>query len=127
MRPFRPGGESRAALAPLAGRLALAGLVVLAASGVSACASAKVATARRDAVERTLAAARERGARRCAPRELAVAEARTAFATSDLARGHLAAATAHLTVAEPNAEAALLLAERCASPLGEVAPPPPAP
>lgn len=100
---------------------------LLALVATTGCASAQVVTARRDAVERTLEAARARGARRCAPRELAVAESRAAFAASDLARGHLASATAHLAVAEPNAEAALLLADRCAAPLGEVEPPLPPP
>lgn len=49
------------------------------------------------------------GARRCAPRELAVAEAALRFAREEVKRGSLASAERHLSRAEANALAALVL------------------
>lgn len=56
-----------------------------------------------------VAEARAAGARRCAPTELALAEAHLRFAEIDAAQGDLDEAEDHLRLAEPNASAALAL------------------
>lgn len=56
------------------------------------------------------------GAYRCAPRELAVAQANIDFAQTELAQGNLDRAEEHFRLAEPNGRAAFALspADRCA-------------
>lgn len=90
-----------------AARAAAALTVALA---VSACTKAGEVRTRVAAVERTLAEATASGAVRCAARELAEGEAHLRFARGELEQGRLERAREHVTVAEPNAEAALLLA-----------------
>lgn len=67
---------------------------------------------------RTLAGrAREAGAYRCAPEELALAEAHLEFARHELDQGDAARAREHLVLARVNASAALRLSDRaCAEP-----------
>ena len=63
------------------------------------------------------ARARERGAYRCAPEELALSEAHLEFARHELEQGHAARAREHLVLARANASAALRLSSgACAEP-----------
>lgn len=55
--------------------------------------------------------ARERGAYRCAPEELALSEAHLEFAEHELGDGDLARARQHLVLARANASAAARLSE----------------
>jgi outer membrane protein OmpA-like peptidoglycan-associated protein len=59
--------------------------------------------------------AERNGARRCAPRELALAQSHLRFAMNKLDQGELVAANEHVLIAEPNARAArdLSPADRC--------------
>lgn len=68
------------------------------------------------------------GARNCAPRELALAQAHIEFADVELDQGDVRRAEEHFALAEPNARAALRMSppERCL-PRPEPPPPPPAP
>jgi outer membrane protein OmpA-like peptidoglycan-associated protein len=56
--------------------------------------------------------AAERGAYRCAPVELALAEANVEFANAELEQGDQSRALEHLTLAEPNAKAALRMSPK---------------
>ena len=66
-------------------------------------------------LEKIAAEAERNGARRCAPRELAMAKSHLRFATLELDQGFLSKASEHLFIAEPNAHAALFLSppDRC--------------
>lgn len=70
--------------------------------------------------------AERNGAYRCAPRELAIAQANMDFAEVELAQGNLDRAEEHVRLAEPNARAAFRLspAARCAPRQVEVVPQP---
>lgn len=71
-----------------------------------------------DRVAGALAEAEAQGARRCAPRELAIAQSRLDFARLEREQGSVADASEHLDVAIENAQAAALLStpERCPPP-----------
>jgi hypothetical protein len=84
----------------------LAGLFLL---GISACASTALAT-RADALEQLVQTATRRGALHCAPQELALAKVNLEFARLELSQGDRRRADHHLTLAEPNAKAALRVA-----------------
>ena len=58
--------------------------------------------------------AKRSGAARCAPRELATAEANVEFAQHEMAYGDPARASAHLDTAEANVKKALELSQTCA-------------
>lgn len=58
------------------------------------------------ALDNTIRQAKENGALRCAPRELALAEAHTEFARIELEQGFVSRANEHLAIALPNARAA---------------------
>jgi hypothetical protein len=73
------------------------------------CASTAVVT-RADELEQIVAAATQRGARECAPKELALAKVNLEFARLELSEGDRRRADHHLTLAEPNAKAALRVA-----------------
>jgi len=66
-------------------------------------------------LEKIVEQAERNGARRCAPRELAIARSQLEFATIELDQGFVSKAQAHLGKAEQNARAAELLspAEHC--------------
>ena len=85
-----------------------------AASLFSACAGSDLATQARD-VRGVVKVARDRGAYRCAPRELAVAEAQVEFAERELEQGDYFRAKDHLEVAEANANEAARVSspDRC--------------
>ncbi len=92
------------------------------------CTNAAVLRGQVDGLRQLTAQAGRNGAVRCAPRELALAEAHLAFAELELDQGFSAKARHHLTIAEPNAHAAMLLSppEHCTDrQVIEEAPPPP--
>ena len=85
--------------------------IVLAACLVTlgGCAEAVHTQARLDGVLAAIDAAERNGARRCAPREHALATAHADFARRELEQGKVGAAQAYLAYAEPEAQAASLL------------------
>jgi len=82
---------------------------------VSACTHAGALRGRLREVRAMIDDAQSNGAMLCAPRELATASSHLQFAEIDLAQGELSNAWEHLAVAQPNAEATILLspAARC--------------
>ncbi len=74
--------------------------------------------ARTSTVDREIATARDNGAERCAPVELAMAESHNDFAKNDLDLGHYYPAKDELAIAETNAKAAVDKSprERCVPP-----------
>ncbi len=93
--------------------IALVGVVGCVVAG-SGCAGSTL-RGRVSGLEQHIADAEQRGAMRCAPRELALAKAHLHFAAVDLDQGELTNAQAHVDIAEPNANAAFDLSppERC--------------
>lgn len=83
---------------------------------LSGCSQAAVLRGRIDGLTLDVANAEKNGAMRCAPRELALAKSHLRFAATDLDQGHLSIAEEQLSIAEPNARAALSQSppERCA-------------
>jgi outer membrane protein OmpA-like peptidoglycan-associated protein len=94
---------------------AAAGAVVVLTSLVS-CTTGPVLRGRIAGLESVVAKAEQNGAKRCAPRELALAKAHLRFAATDLDQGSASDAEGHLALAEPNAHAAFSLspADKCA-------------
>ncbi len=84
------------------------GLVVLS----NGCATAPILRGRIDGLEKIVKDADASGAKKCAPRELALAQSHLRFATTELDQGELTNAEKHLVIAEPNARAALELSPR---------------
>ncbi len=105
MTRARHGGWSAA------GRLAVIGLLAL-----GGCGRAAVLQGRVDGLRDIVEQAERNGAYRCAPRELAVAQANLDFAETEIAQGNLDRAEHHFNLAEPNGRAAFRLspAARCA-------------
>ncbi|UJR82087.1 OmpA family protein [Sandaracinus amylolyticus] len=104
----------------------LASLVlVVALPALTACQATAVLRGRIRGARDITQQAEERGARNCAPRELATAQAHLEFAEVELDQGNLGRAQEHFALAEPNARAALRMSppERCL-PHEEEAPPP---
>jgi outer membrane protein OmpA-like peptidoglycan-associated protein len=89
-------------------------LLAAALAALAGCAGAEL-DQRARALRGTIKTARANGAYRCAPRELAVAEARSEFAERSLAAGDYFGARDHLEVAEASAQQALRgsPADRC--------------
>ena len=65
-------------------------------------------------VQKVIDQARKRGAKRCAPRDLAIAEANTAFANVELEEGNADRAEEHIRLASQAAERALANSASCA-------------
>jgi len=105
-----------------------AALVLLAVAGGSACGAA-AQSGKLEGLKQTIAQAKSNGALRCAPRELAMAESHTRFAELELSQGSIVRADEHLSIAIPNAHAALDLSppERCSDRPVVIAKPPPKP
>lgn len=83
--------------------------------GATACSQGPVLRGKVSGLEKITHQAERNGAMRCAPRELALAKAHLAFASLELDQGFTSRAEQHLTIAEPNAQAAYELSppERC--------------
>src|SRR4051812_47987236 len=99
-------------LPPLASALACA--LALLGGGVAGCAGTELESATHD-VRSTIAAARENGAYKCAPRELALAETHVEFAERKIDRGDYFAARDEIQIADHNAREAHRLSpkDRC--------------
>jgi OmpA-OmpF porin, OOP family len=92
-------------------------LALLGAGGAAGCAGSQLVVEAQQARQLTKEA-RENGAYRCAPRELALAEANAEFAELELGEGDYFRARQHVKVADENARAALKLSarDRCVGP-----------
>lgn len=92
------------------------GALTLSLGGFS-CAHAQALDARVHQLRALTQEARDQGAYRCAPEELARSEAHLEFAAQELEQGDGARAREHLTLARANAQAALRLSTdaRCAA------------
>ena len=102
-------------------------LVALVALG---CSRASTLQGRIDGLREVVDQAERNGAYRCAPRELALAQANLDFASTEMAQGNMDRAEEHFRLAEPNGRAAFRLspAARCAPRGVQIAErPPPAP
>jgi outer membrane protein OmpA-like peptidoglycan-associated protein len=75
-------------------------------SSLLACAKVPVMRGEIDGLRQLTDQAERNGAKRCAPRELALAQANTRFAETELDKGDHVRAEGHLEVARPNAQAA---------------------
>jgi len=108
-------------------RASAALVAVSALLGLTGCPAPSILRGRIRGARDIAAHAEANGARQCAPRELATAQAHLDFAQVELEQGDLARAQEHFALAEPNAEAALRMSppERCLP--REDAPPPPPP
>jgi outer membrane protein OmpA-like peptidoglycan-associated protein len=87
-------------------RSAARGLAALALVAVTSCAGSALKDRTRS-VDTLIAEARDNGAIRCAPVELAMAESHNEFAQTELRQGHFYPARTELEVAETNAKAAV--------------------
>ena len=83
-------------------RSALLALLVVA----TGCTKVPVMRGEIEGLEKLIEQAERNGAKRCAPRELALARAHTTFATVELDEANSLRAEDHLIVARPNAQAA---------------------
>lgn len=103
-------------------------LVALAIVSTAGCNRAATLQGRIDGLRDVVDQAERNGAYRCAPRELAIAQANIDFAETELAQGSIQRAEHHFNLAEPNGRAAFRLspAARCA-PRGVAIERPPAP
>lgn len=82
---------------------------LLACAAMAGCASVRTLVAEQRAIEVLASRARDRGAYRCAPEELALAVAHLELATHELDQGDLPRARDHLRIADLNARAAARL------------------
>ena len=94
-------------------RAAALGLVLCASWG---CTEVYLRAGRIEGVKEVIVQALEAGAVRCAPQEVALAQAHIQFATTELDQGHPERAEEHLVIGEANARAALRLSpkDQCA-------------
>lgn len=108
----------------LARAVAAFALASLLGIGLSGCPATAALRGRIRGTREIAAQAEANGARNCAPRELATAQAHLEFADVELDQGDLRRAEEHFALAEPNARAALRMSppERC---LPREEPPPP--
>ena len=90
-------------------RVALALLVL----GVSGCATGGKLRQTSQVVRTDIDKAKRSGAVRCAPKELALAEANVDFAEEEIAYGHASRASQHLQAAEKSVKKALELSKTC--------------
>ncbi len=86
---------------------------VAAALALAACATGGKLKADAEVVQGEIAKARRSGAQKCAPRDLAVAEANVHFAEEEIAYGHGTRAREHLDLAEGSVKRALDASRTC--------------
>ncbi|HYG68174.1 MAG TPA: OmpA family protein [Anaeromyxobacteraceae bacterium] len=109
-------------------RRAAALLVALLAGCATGCATGGKLRAGTEAVAAGVEKAKRDGAERCAPRELALAEAHAEFARTELRQADPGRAREHLTLAEGSLRRAVQLTSTCAAKRVDVPlPPPPVP
>jgi OmpA-OmpF porin, OOP family len=87
--------------------------IVAAALALAACATGGKLRADAEVVQADIAKARRSGAQKCAPRELASAEANVQFAVEEISYGHGTRAREHLDVAEGSVKRALDASRTC--------------
>lgn len=85
----------------------------LAALCLTSCVTGKKIRASGEVIAIDIARARKSGAYRCAPRELALAEAHLDFAYGEVREGNSVRAQEHIAVAEENVKKALILSKDC--------------
>jgi OOP family OmpA-OmpF porin len=109
MRATRRTGVTRrgAGRAGIGAAVVSLAVIVSSAGAGAGCARGPVMRGRVQGLQGIVAQAEKNGAMRCAPRELALARAHLAFASTDMSQGQMSNAEAHLAIAEPNARAAL--------------------
>jgi OmpA-OmpF porin, OOP family len=109
--------------APL--RLALLASVAAALVSLSGCQKVPIMRGEIAGLEKLIKQADRNGAKRCAPRELALAAAHTRFASIELGQANMFRAEDHLIVARANAQAAYDLspATKCSERKFDIAPP----
>jgi outer membrane protein OmpA-like peptidoglycan-associated protein len=103
-------------------------LVALLAAGAAACATGGKLRADAEVVRSDILKARRSGALKCAPKELALAEANVHFAEEEISYGHGSRARTHLDTAEASVKKALDLSKTCGPTqvtIGKKDPPPP--
>jgi outer membrane protein OmpA-like peptidoglycan-associated protein len=88
-------------------------VLAVAAAVAASCASSGKLREITQVVRSDIDKARKTGAMRCAPRELALAEAHVAFSEEEVSQGHGDRAQEHVAAAEKNAKEALRLAKAC--------------
>ncbi|SEL65365.1 Thrombospondin type 3 repeat-containing protein [Stigmatella aurantiaca] len=81
---------------------------------LSACVSGSKIRADSEVIQADVERARRSGAQRCAPRELAVAEANLDFARGELSQGSSFRASEHIRLADTSIKKALVLSKDCA-------------
>ncbi len=95
-------------------RLARFGVIALAlAMLASGCVSGNKIRAGGEVIQADIQRARKSGAYRCAPRELALAEAHLDFAYGEVSEGNSTRAQEHIVIAEENIKKALVLSKGC--------------
>jgi len=106
--------------------VSLLGMVVF---GTTGCAKVSVMRGEIAGLEKLASQAERNGAKRCAPRELALAQAHTEFATVELEQADVFRAEDHLIIARANAQAAYDLSppSKCSERRFTVEPLPPSP
>jgi OmpA-OmpF porin, OOP family len=109
----------------LSSRLRLESALALALATAAACASPSAVRARDEVLHHDVGEARHSGAYRCAPRELATAEANLTFSERELADGHSLDAQHFTSVAEDAIKKALELSKTCGPKEVVIAAPPP--
>jgi OmpA-OmpF porin, OOP family len=81
--------------------------------GPAACVSGEKIRADAEVIKHDVERARKSGAYKCAPRELALAEANLDFAMGEVSEGNSTRAQDHIRVAEDNAKKALVMSKDC--------------
>jgi len=89
------------------------GLALLAALCLAGCVSGNKIRADGEVIQSDIQRARKSGAYRCAPRELALAEAHLDFAYGEVSEGNSPRAQEHIAIAEENIKKALVLSKDC--------------
>ncbi len=103
-------------------------LLAVAALAAAACATGGKLRENAQVIRADIDKAKRSGAVRCAPKELALAEANVAFSDEEVAYGHANRAKEHLDLAEKNVKEALRLSKTCGPKqvvIGKKAPEPP--
>jgi len=95
-------------------KLALAAALLLGAAPLASCVSGTRIRADSDVIKSDIERAKAQNAKRCAPKELALAEANLDFAHGELEEGNSVRAEDHINIAEENVKKALVLSKDCA-------------
>jgi len=94
-------------------KLATALALLVCAAPLASCVSGSRIRADADVIDSDIARAKHQNAKRCAPRDLALAEANVDFARGELKEGNSVRAKDHIEVAETHIKKALVLSRTC--------------